>query len=193
DLQAGGTWLAVDERRRFGVVTNFRDLQPPKPGAPSRGSLIPAYLEQDDSPGQFLAGIEPEATAYGGFNLLLCDGGQLWYACNRNDRFARPLKPGIHGLSNHFLNTPWPKLLRVKRRLEEWLEVSGDRSAPEPLFEILADRRPALDGEELPQTGLDPDWERTLSAPFVVHPVYGTRCTTVLLLDAAGGLYMGER
>jgi uncharacterized protein with NRDE domain len=192
DLRAGGTWLAVDGRRRFGVVTNFRDLQPPRPGARSRGELVPGFLCQPQPPGAYLAALEPQAAAYGGFNLLLAAGGELWYASNREESFARSLPAGIHGLSNQFLDTPWPKLLRVKRRFKAWLDT-----APLPpaaaLFDILGDRRQADDGEELPQTGLPPEWERTLSAPFVLDPRYGTRCSTVLLLESSGALELIER
>lgn len=192
DLRAGGTWLAVDARRRFGVVTNFRDLQPPKPGAPSRGDLITGYLRQPHGPQEFFTSLEPDATAYAGFNLLLADDRALWYASNRNEPFARALSPGIHGLSNQLLDTPWPKLVRVKRGFKAWLEASPAPSIT-ALFEILNDRRPAADDEELPQTGLSPEWERIVSAPFVRHPKYGTRCSTVLLLEPSGAMQLVER
>src|SRR6185437_13292990 len=135
DLRANGTWLALDRHRRFGVVTNFRDLQRPQPHAPSRGGLIPQYLSEDATPAGFLAALEGNAGAYAGFNLLLADSDSLWYATNRTQQdgqdaaassvdeaaapdarnarsgvplqFARALSPGIYGLSNQFLDTPW--------------------------------------------------------------------------------------
>jgi len=192
DLRAQGTWLGVDRQRRFGVVTNFRELQRPRPNAPSRGSLIPQYLSAPGKPAEFLAAVETQASAYSGFNLLLADRDSLSYASNRAERFVRPLPPAVYGLSNEFLDTPWPKLRRVRRRFEAWLSDSGTPSAG-GLFAILGDRATASPQEELPETGLSPEWERVLSAPFVLHPEYGTRCSTVLLLETSGALYLAER
>lgn len=190
DLRAGGTWFGVDRRHRFGAVTNFRELQRPRRSAPSRGQLVPAFLSQSDSPADFLARLETDAPGYSGLNLLISDTDELWYASNRLDRFARPLPPGIYGLSNEFLDTPWPKLRRVRGAFERWL-ASTSADPVEELFGLLADREPASDGP--PQAGLSPEWEKTLSAPFVVHPTYGTRCSTVLLLEPAGDIVMAER
>jgi uncharacterized protein with NRDE domain len=190
DLRAGGTWFGLDRRRRFGAVTNFRELQRPKRSAPSRGGLIPAFLAQEEPPEAWLGRLETDAPGYSGLNLLLGDRDQLWYASNRLDRFARPLAPGVYGLSNEFLDTPWPKLQRVRERFEAWLGAETTAAVPE-LFSLLADRVPAPDGP--PQPGLSPEWERTLSAPFVVHPTYGTRCSTVLLLEPSGAAVMAER
>jgi uncharacterized protein with NRDE domain len=191
DLRANGTWLGLDARRRFGVITNFRDLQPPRPQAPSRGVLIPQYLRGDRGAEGFLRGLEPEAPQYSGFNLLLSDTRSLWYASNRANAFARPLPPGVYGLSNEFLDTPWPKLRRVRRRFETWLaDAPNDASG---LFDLLSDRVTAGADEELPQTGIPVEWERVLSAPFVLHRDYGTRASTVLLLESSGAGYLAER
>ena len=190
DQRAGGTWLGMDQRRRFGAVTNFRELQRPRRSAPSRGGLVPAFLAQDDPPEAFLARLETDAPGYSGLNLLLGDAQQLWYASNRLDRFAQPLAPGVYGLSNEFLDTPWPKLRRVRQRFEAWLGTASAAAVPE-LFALLEDRVPAAEGP--PQSGLSPEWERTLSAPFVIHPTYGTRCSTVLLLEPSGAALMAER
>ena len=191
DLRAQGTWLAVDRARRFGVVTNFRELQRPRPGAPSRGDLIPHYLGGGAGAAQFFAALEPQAAGYSGFNLLVSDRDSLWYGSNRAAPFARALGPGVYGLSNESLDTPWPKLTRVRRGFEAWL-AAGD-AAPPALFELLADRTQAADDAALPHGGLPPEWERVLSAPFVLHPQYGTRCSTVLLLEPGGKLYLAER
>jgi uncharacterized protein with NRDE domain len=190
DLRAGGTWFGLDRRRRFGAVTNFRELQRPRRSAPSRGGLVPAFLAQDDAPEAFLARLETDAPGYSGLNLLIGDMDQLWYASNRLDRFARRLSPGVYGLSNEFLDTPWPKLRRVRHRFEAWLGTVSTDPVSE-LFGLLEDRAPATEGP--PQPGLSPEWERTLSAPFVIHPTYGTRCSTVLLLEPAGAAVMVER
>jgi uncharacterized protein with NRDE domain len=190
DLRAGGTWLGIDRRRRFGIVTNFRDLMAAPPQAPSRGALIPRYLRGAPGPGDYLAGLEPEAAAYGGFNLLLADSESLWYASNRSSSFARALAPGIHGLSNEQLDTPWPKLLRVRRGFEAWL-LGGSVDDGE-LFALLADRTQAPE-EGLPSTGVSPEWERTLSSPFVLNPRYGTRCSTLVAIEPSGACFLAER
>lgn len=192
DLRAGGTWLGVDRSRRFGVVTNFRDLQRPAEGAPSRGELIPRYLSRADGAGEFLAALEPDADRYSGFSLLLTDDRELWYASNRATPFARRLAPGIYGLSNHLLDTPWPKLARVRKAFAAWLSASPQPSI-EALLAILEDRTPAGANESLPRTGLPREWEQVLSAPFVLHPEYGTRCSTVVLRDVDGALLLRER
>jgi uncharacterized protein with NRDE domain len=201
DLRAGGTWLGIDRRRRFGVVTNFRDLVKAPPDAPSRGGLIPRYFGGTAGPGDYLEALERDAAGYGGFNLLLADGGSLWYGSNRGTPFARALSPGIHGLSNERLDTPWPKLRRVRRGFEEWLRKAQSAEGGE-LFTLLGDRRPFpeapgdaeedLRGAHGPN-GLSPEWERTLSSPFVLHETYGTRCSTIVAIEPAGGCYVAER
>jgi uncharacterized protein with NRDE domain len=196
DLRARGTWLGLDRRRRFGVITNFRDLQPSRPQAPSRGQLIPRYLSGALDAGDFLTALEPEAAAYAGFNLLLADSESLWYASNRAGAAgagdARALAPGIYGLSNRFLDTPWPKLRRVRHRFEAWIKL-GAQATPDQLFDILNDRTTVAVDADLPQTGLSAEWERVLSAPFVLNPEYGTRCSTVLLLQSSGAFELTER
>jgi uncharacterized protein with NRDE domain len=192
DLRANGTWLGLDRRRHFGIVTNFRELQSPQPEAPSRGALIPRYLQGAESAATYLGRLETEASRYSGFNLLLTDDDSLWYASNRAQPFARPLPPGVYGLSNQFLDTPWPKLRRVRRRFDAWLSDPAAAAAP-GLFALLDDRATATAEEELPKTGIPPEWERVLSAPFVLNPDYGTRCSTVLLLEPSGGGYLAER
>jgi uncharacterized protein with NRDE domain len=190
DLRAAGTWLGLDRARRFGVVTNFRELQSARPEAPSRGGLIPQYLGGAPGARQFLAQLERAAPGYSGFNLLLADAASLWYGSNRAPEFARELPPGVYGLSNELLDTPWPKLTRVKARFHEWLAQPGAAAAG--LFALLADRTQAA-GDPQDTGGLPREWQRILSAPFVVNPAYGTRCSTVALLEPGGGLYLAER
>ena len=192
DLRARGTWLGMDRQRRFGVITNFRELQRPQPDAPTRGALIPDYLRGAAGAGAFLADLQPQAPRYSGFNLLLTDRDSLWYASNRAEPFARSLSPGVYGLSNEFLDTPWPKLRRVRRRFDAWLGDQGNGTAAD-LFALLDDRATATADEELPRTGIPEEWERVLSAPFVLHPDYGTRASTVLLLESSGAGLLVER
>jgi uncharacterized protein with NRDE domain len=191
DLRASGTWLAVDAARRFGVVTNFRELQQPRAVAPSRGALIPRYLGAAAGAAEFFAQLEREADDYAGFNLLLADRDALWYGSNRARPFARALVPGVYGLSNELLDTPWPKLTRVKRGFTTWLGEPGASAAGQ--FALLDDRTPADDGTAAPEGALPREWQRILSAPFVAHPLYGTRCSTVLLLEPDGALRLAER
>jgi len=198
DLLAQGTWLGIDRRRRFGVVTNFRELQRARPNAPSRGGLVPRYLgaagQAAGAPraGEFFAALERHAARYSGFNLLLTDEHSLWYGSNRATPFARAMPPGVYGLANELLDTPWPKLERVRSGFEALLREP--RPAPAALFALLADRTQTLSADTSTATGgLPARWARALSAPFVLHPEYGTRCSTVLLLEEDGGLYLAER
>jgi uncharacterized protein with NRDE domain len=194
DLQAGGAWFATGSGQRMGIVTNFREFGRHRRSAPSRGGLIPEYLSGPRAPGDFLQVLESDAPGYSGFNLLLSDRGSLWYASNRADQFARELPPGIYGLSNEFLDTPWPKLVRVRARFETLLKA--DPAVPESLvtdlFAMLADRETAPP-DSLPPGDLTPEWARKLSAPFVLDAGYGTRCSTVLTIDTQGAQRIVER
>jgi uncharacterized protein with NRDE domain len=192
DLRAGGTWLGLDRRRRFGIVTNFRELQRPAPGSPSRGNLIPGYLRNPAPLTQSIRQLEPLADSYSGFNLLLADRESLWYLSNRAPEFARSLRPGIYGLSNELLDTPWPKLQRVRRRFDP-LVKQPDNISSDALFEILADPTQAGVDDVLPDTGLSREWEQLLSSPFISNKDYGTRCSTVLLLETSGAVSLTER
>ncbi len=195
DLQAGGAWLAVDRRGRFGIVTNFREFGRRRRSAPSRGGLIPAFLSGAQAPDEHLQSLETDAPGYAGFNLLLADSRSLWYASNRADAFARELEPGVYGLSNEFLDTPWPKLVRVRARFRALLESAGaddPRSLSAGLFDMLADREPAPP-DQVPPGDLSPEWARKLSAPFVLDATYGTRCSTVLTITDDGTLAITER
>ena len=174
------------------MVTNFRELQPARAGAPSRGNLIPQFLAAPHGAGEFFAALEPQAAGYSGFNLLLADHDSLWYGSNRAAPFARALNAGVYGLSNELLDTPWPKLLRVRRGFEAWLRQGAAQSAAS-LFDLLLDRTQSAGDGGLDASGLPRELAQVLSAPFVVHPSYGTRCSTVLLLHNDGGVYIAEQ
>ena len=194
DLQAGGAWFAVGPADRLGIVTNFREFGRQRRSAPSRGGLIPSYLAGNRPPADFLQSLEADAPGYSGFNLLLADRDSLWYASNRADQFARELPPGIYGLSNEFLDTPWPKVVRVRARFEALLQSESadpDRMAAD-LFAMLADRETAPP-ESVPPGDLTPEWARKLSAPFVLDAGYGTRCSTVLTVSDQGTSRIIER
>jgi len=189
DLAAGGTWFGVTRTGRWALITNFREGIPRDPYAPSRGELVMRMLREAASPLRAAAALLPDAGRYHGFNIVVGDRSDAAYASNRSSG-ALALGAGIHGLSNHLLDTPWPKLLRSKSRLAAWL--ADDEPAIEAAFAILADREPASDAA-LPATGVSPQWERLLSSPFIVNPDYGTRSSTVLLIASDGTARFVER
>jgi uncharacterized protein with NRDE domain len=190
DLKAGGTWLGVARSGRFGVVTNYRDLQAPIEGAPSRGNLVPRFLTGATSPKEFLDDLRGAAPRYSGFNLLVGGSRALYYFSNRGPGAPTALAPGIYGLSNHTLDSPWPKLARTRERFSALLREA--EVPAEGLFAMLADREQAAP-EDLPSTGLPEDWERIVSAPFIVNERYGTRCSSVLYVERNGRTILHER
>jgi uncharacterized protein with NRDE domain len=147
------------------------------------------FLAGAGPPGPWLAELARRRADYGGFNLIAGDAGGLHYASNRGPG-AQDLAPGVYGLSNHRLDTPWPKVETAKARLARMID--GADLAAEPLFRILADQTQAAD-EALPATGIPLEWERRLSAAFIVSPEYGTRVSTVILGDASGRIEFVER
>ena len=190
DLKAGGTWLGVARSGRFGVVTNFRDLQAPVEKAPSRGQLVPRFLTGATSPKEFLDDLRGAAPRYSGFNLLVGGTRALYYFSNRGPAAPAPLAPGMYGLSNGLLDTPWPKLTRTRQRFEQLLKRPEIQM--ESLFAMLADRETAPP-DQLPSTGLPTDWERSVSSPFVLNERYGTRCSSVLLVERNSRTILLER
>ena len=190
DLKANGTWLGVARSGRFGVVTNYRDLQAPVEGAPSRGNLIPRFLTGATSPKEFLDDLRGAALRYSGFNLLVGGTRALYYFSNRGAKAPTALSPGVYGLSNHLLDTPWPKLERTRARFNELL--AEPELLADDVFAMLADREQAPI-DNLPSTGLPADWERVVSAPFIVNERYGTRCSSLLLVERNGRTVLHER
>jgi uncharacterized protein with NRDE domain len=190
DLEQGGTWMGVTRGGRFAAVTNFRDPAGVRPGAPSRGRLVSDFLLGEMPSLAYLAGLMPLAPAYNGFNLLVMDGTTLAWTSNRAP-MARTLPPGVYGLSNHLLDTPWPKVAHGKAELREAL-AAPEAELEERLFATLARRDPAPDAE-LPHTGVGTELERALSSAFIITPEYGTRCSTVLLLAQDGSGLLVER
>jgi len=179
DLEAGGTWLGVGPQGRFAALTNIRDPGQPL-GPRSRGELVAGYLQGELGVEAYLDQVASRSKQYSGFNLLVGDGRQLGYLHAR-EAAPRLLASGVYGLSNAGLDTPWPKLVKARRGLERLL----DSAEPQQLLALLADAEPASDGE-LPETGVGLATEKLLSSVFIASQNYGTRASTVLIVDDQG-------
>lgn len=188
DIEAGGTWLGVARNGRFAALTNYRDPARNQSSAPSRGGLVSRFLMGGQAPRDYLAELESGASRYNGFNLIFGDLDSLWCFSNCGEG-EQALAPGVYGLSNHLLDTPWPKVARGKSALGEALQALPDEA---PLFALLRDDSIAPD-EMLPRTGVSLEWERLLSAAFIRSPGYGTRSATVLLRDRSGKMRFIEQ
>ena len=196
DLEQGGTWLGVTCSGRIAAVTNYRERPVPSGTYRSRGELTARYLRGSEEPLSYLEGVASAATQYRAFSLLLGHRERFYYYSNRAPATGagsglQELTPGVHGLSNHLLDTPWPKVVQGKARLAKLLNA-GESEVVAGLYEILLDRTPGTDAE-LPDTGVGRVRERELSASFVAGDRYGTRASTVMLIDSAGAVFFSER
>lgn len=189
DLEAGGTWMACHTDGRWACVTNYRDPSIQKNDPPTRGALIPNFLQNNINARDYLNELKPKAGAYMGFNLLLGDKDEILHFSNQ-EMSINIIEPGLHGLSNALLNTPWPKLIRTRDRLKILTEAESPDK--ESLFDLLLDRQPAVD-ENLPDTGIPYEWEKAVSSPFIITEEYGTRCSTLLLIRKDGQIEFSER
>lgn len=190
DLEAGGTWMGIAAGGRWAAITNYRDPAALRAGAPSRGRLVVDFLTGSRPPRAYLEHLRPRSRRFNGFNLLVGDRAGLFFFSNRNGRIRR-LGPGLYGLSNHLLDTPWPKVAKGKQRLGRLAAAKGPITA-KAVFELLGDRSPAPVGC-LPTTGVGPEWEQRLSPLFITSRDYGTRSSSLLLMDGKGGLRITER
>lgn len=188
DLQAGGTWLGVTRTGRFAALTNFRDPSRLRPQVRSRGELVVQALASDASAMQFARVVCARRRDYNPFNLITFDGEEL-VAVEPEAERTTALAPGIYGLSNHLLDTPWPKVRRARARLKSALGAHPDA---EKLLDLLRDDRPVADAD-LPKTGMPATWERMLSSCFIRAPGYGTRCTSVVLMGRDGSCHFIEQ
>lgn len=186
DLQAGGTWMGMTKEGKISMLTNYRDPLHIKANAPSRGNLVADYLEKEVDAESYLKNIEP--SKYNGFNLILGDGDHLSYLSNYKEGVTK-LENGLYGLSNHLLDTPWPKVVKGKKKLAPILGKSD--LTTNDLMEFLYDTEVAT--ENLPNTGVSADLERALSSMFIKTPNYGSRCSTVVLVDKENHVKFSER
>lgn len=190
DLDKGGTWLALTRNGRIAAVTNYRDGRPREPAPLSRGALVSGFLSGNHAARPYLEMIKTQGDQHNDFIVLAGDLDALYWLSNRGPGVGA-IAPGVHGLSNHLLNTPWPKIRRSKLAMQALLDA-GESTLAAGLFELLADRSVAPD-HELPQTGIDLQRERELSAVFISGERYGTRASTVVLVHAGGEVLFIER
>ncbi|AWK71156.1 hypothetical protein CBI38_05770 [Rhodococcus oxybenzonivorans] len=193
DLLAGGTWMGISDGLRFAAVTNVRDGSPAA-GALSRGRLPVDFLLSEDSAAFHADSVAATGSAYGSFNLLVADREELWWSTNRPHGRRQRVEPGIHGLSNAELDTPWPKVTEGTRAFGAALAADDGKPDAdlEAYFAVLAQSEPAP-WESLPDTGVGPDLERALSSRFIHYGEYGTRASTVLRVRSDGTYDITER
>ncbi len=189
DLEAGGTWLGMSKTGKVSMLTNYRDPQNINPKAPSRGQLVSDFLIDNQSPEGYLKQIESNGKTYNGFNLIVGNAEELWYYSNYKKGIEK-ISKGLYGISNHLLETPWPKVVQGKQKLEPILKQS--EIDPEDLFKVLYDDEQAQD-DRLPDTGLSPEHEKALSSMFIKMPNYGSRCSSVILIDKTNQVHFSER
>lgn len=189
DLEAGGTWMGMNRQGRISMLTNFRDPAHINPNAPSRGHLVSDFLVNPTGAEDYMSQVEAKAALYNGFNLILGTPDELFYFSNYRKGVDR-LNAGLYGLSNHLLDTPWPKVVRGKQKLLPLIAKTEVRSSD--LFELLYDDRRA-EMDQLPNTGIGVDREQALSSMFIKTHNYGSRCSTVVLVDQQNHVQYVER
>lgn len=187
DMQAGGTWMGINKNGRIAAITNYRKF-PMESYATSRGDLVKRFLTGRESQDSFLNFLNEKGDQYDGFNLIFGNLDEIHYFSNRGNH--QLLKPGLYGLSNHLLDTPWPKVANGKKKFQEILENGNPDK--EHFFELLSDKERARD-IDLPDTGIGLEKERMLSSIFIKSPDYGTRLSTVLRIDKSGLVDFHER
>ena len=197
DLEAGGTWFAIHQHGRFALLTNHRNLSHALPLMPrSRGFLCKDFVENQVSPLAYLSALQSESEHYAGFNLIVGQWQaqqakwECYYFSNHLKQAPQQLHPGHYVLSNHFLNTPWPKSQRLAENLTNYVQTCSPTNSS-AIFQILQDKTLAP-AHLLPQTGLSLEQELLLSSPFIVSPAYGTRSSSVWAVDINGRSVLHE-
>ncbi len=189
DIRGGGTWLGVHSEGMFAAITNYRDPATIKTTAPSRGLLVSDYLNGNQAPGNYISAISRNGLDYNGYNFLAGNANELFYYSNMGEH-VKKITPGIYGLSNHLLDTPWPKVMKGKEGLTAI--TSRDQFKINDIFDLLADD--VCPGDDiLPDTGIGIEWERILGPLFIRNDIYGTRCSTVITIDYDSNIEVVER
>lgn len=189
DLEKMGTWMGVTTSGKFAALTNYRDPSETTDGKRTRGELVADFLKGTGNPQSYLLGLANRRQEYPGYNLLVGNLEDLYYYSNRGGQVQK-VEPGVHGVSNHLLNTDWPKVEQGKSRLATIIS-EGHPDLVDRLFAHLENADPAPD-HLLPSTGVSLEWERLLSPMFIKSEGYGTRSSTVILMDDKE-IYFNER
>jgi uncharacterized protein with NRDE domain len=179
DLKEGGTWCGITKNGRFAAITNYRNIKSKKKDALSRGKIVTDFLLGTSSPEFYFKGLKDSADLYNGYGLIFGVTSGLYFFSNKAKGLIKT-EAGIHGLSNHLLNTPWFKVTRGKDLFKKAIDIKNN--FVDDLFLILSDKTPSPENE-LPDTGLTKEVERNISSIFVETPDYGTRSSTVILID----------
>lgn len=190
DLEGQGSWLGINRHGKFAALTNYRDPFNIKKNAPTRGHLVTNYLESRQDDITYMDNLERLGNSYNGYNLLFGDADQINYYSNYN-KSAMNLEAGIYGLSNALLDTPWPKVVKGKEILKRLIENGNDFSV-ERAFKNLCDTALAEDNM-LPDTGIGYEREKAISSMFIETGGYGTRCSTIILIDNDNNVSFHEK
>jgi len=195
----GGSWLMVSSRGRLAAVTNVRQGLVAEAAPRSRGLLVTQFMQDTATSPDWCTSLAPDAPDFGRFNLLAWDGSTLAFATNHPGFASHPIEPGVHAMSNGAFDAVWPKGGHATAALSAWLagdvaaaRETDDVDSLEPLLQALADTTPAPDSA-LPDTGVGLALERMLSPPFVRNGTYGTRCSTVVLVERGRLLFVERR
>ena len=189
DAEAGGTWMGITKKGRISMLTNYRDLSNIKENAPSRGHLVSGFLKTEQQAADYLHHLETTGSQYNGYNIICGDIDHLYYYGN-HQQGVHSIPNGIHGLSNAFLDTPWPKVERGKRLMRSFFEM--DNPDANGMLDVLSDQVYPPDSE-LPDTGVGLLWERILSPMFITSDVYGPRSSSVILMGTNRDVIFLER
>lgn len=190
DLKHNGVWLGVSRNGRIAAITNFREPDFQIENAPSRGLLVSNFLASKESPKTYIEHVKSIGHRFNGFNLFIGDRSELFYYSNRKNSIKK-IEPGLYGVSNRFLDTPWPKVTKGKADLNKLLDNTYEIDS-EDIFGILKDSNYPPDSE-LPNTGVGLSWERVLSPLFITSKFYGTRSSSVVLMERSHKITFLER
>jgi uncharacterized protein with NRDE domain len=188
DLEQGGTWFGIHKKGTFAALTNYRDPLAIKKNAPSRGEIIVDFLESKEPYKNHFNALEKKAGSYNGFNLVFGDKENIFWFSNLKNKIEK-IQPGIHGLSNRFLNTPWPKVVSGKKALNK---IIHNPITLQSMIAMLKDQS-VPDDTALPHTGVGIEWERILSPLFIQSDIYGTRSSIAMRIDQNGKIEVTER
>ena len=189
DLEGKGTWLGITKTGKLAAITNYRDMASIKKNAPTRGKLVTDFL-MNKIPAEKYSDILIKTTKiYNGYNLIYGEINNLYYFSNLNDK-ALKFSPGIYGLSNHLLDTPWPKVIKSKKKFSKILEETIPSKYE--LFELLLDSE-IFPEKELPNSGLSKELEKMVSPIFTSSDEYGTRSSSVILIDNENNVHFMEK